>query len=366
MPFGGTSPANMRIAFASLNQNLNTQQITMFSYLRVGPFAVADPATTRTVSGAATSAVLTGLTQGASYTFQVAAQTAAGWGAPSAPFPTGGVSIPLLTVLGAEQTAGQLALVSQGKPSALSSLYSTTAYLASACNNGVLTDFCSSNSGGSVDPQGGWCVFCPRLARLSALSHALTYSRPFLRTPAPRRYQIDLQGPVAISYINVFARSSCCAARADGSIVYVGNTPATTTQPPAVGANSYFGASGTMTACPGWPYLNFEGITYAMAASQGTGLTQAFAMTVNCALTGRYVVYWQPPGPAGGPANVNLAEVQVYAVSKPPVLISATATCSMSSYYGGYPCTSEAEAALVYFAHTRVHTLVAALSQPKF
>ena len=133
-------------------------------------------------------------------------------------------------------------------------------------------------------------------------------------------------------------------------MLYVGNTAPTATQPPATPASSYVGASGTMTACPGWPYLSFESITYAMAVANG--LAQAYSINVKCPLTGRYVVWWQPPGPAGGPANVNLAEVLVYANTIVPQLVSTTAQCSMSSYYGGYPCTLGQDGVLTNFAHT--------------
>ena len=94
------------------------------------------------------------MTGGTSYSFQVRAQTdAGGWGPASAAFGT--VAVPAIAALGPAVPSNNVNLVSVGQPSFLSSLYDPTLYLAAACNNNNVGDFCSSNSGGTIDPQGG-------------------------------------------------------------------------------------------------------------------------------------------------------------------------------------------------------------------
>jgi len=162
--------------------------------------------------------------------------------------------------------ANALALVSYKKACAMSSAYggASPSY---PCANGVdgnLLNFVHTNappSAGELAVGGPW-------------------------------YQVDLGYSMTVSQITIYDRSDCCQNRLDGSKLFVGN---------------YAGDQLAQNAmCPGAPYV-LSTITAAQAATQG--LAYAYAKTVPCSLTGRFVIF-QIPYNVNNP--MNLGELQVW------------------------------------------------------
>jgi hypothetical protein len=147
MPNGGVNPAGIKIALGSRNWNGGIRQDTLFEYLRVGPLVTADFGSARYVGAAYTSAVIYGLTQGLSYTFTVAAHTAAGWGPESAPF--GAVGIPTLST--APAALGMPVVISTAAACKMSTYYGTMTYPCTNANDGIFNNFAHSNCAATAD-----------------------------------------------------------------------------------------------------------------------------------------------------------------------------------------------------------------------
>ena len=162
--------------------------------------------------------------------------------------------------------ANALALVSYKKACAMSSAYggASPSYPCSNAVDGDLLNFVHTNApptAGELAVGGPW-------------------------------YQIDLGYSMTVSQITIYDRSDCCQNRLDGGRLFVGN---------------YAGDQYAQNAmCPGSPYV-LSTITAAQAATQG--LAYAYAKTVPCSLTGRFVIF-QTPYNVNNP--MNLGELQVW------------------------------------------------------
>jgi len=182
---GPILPQNLRPALLMRNANTQLRAVGLFTYFRLGPIVCSDMGTSRVVAGAATSALIYGLTQGSSYQFTVEAQTPAGYGPKSAL--TTLVKVPVLpsTVV--------LPLISAGQPCQLSSYYDGSSYPCSNAFDGVFNNFahdaCAPDSFGN-----SWL-------------------------------QVDLGGVREIDLVKVYDRTDCCQARLDYFTVWVSNSP---------------------------------------------------------------------------------------------------------------------------------------------
>jgi hypothetical protein len=162
--------------------------------------------------------------------------------------------------------ANALALVSYKKACAMSSAYggASPSYPCSNAVDGNLLNFVHTNApptAGELAVGGPW-------------------------------YQIDLGYSMTVSQITIYDRADCCQNRLDGGRLFVGN---------------YAGDQYAQNAmCPGSPYV-LSTITAAQAATQG--LAYAYAKTVPCSLTGRFVIF-QTPYNVNNP--MNLGELQVW------------------------------------------------------
>ena len=124
LPTGSLPPATSRFAVLARNSNSNVPAATIADNLRVGTRGCKNAGTVRITSGTSTSAVVSGLTPGASYFFQAVAGLPAITGPPL--LPAAPVVLPPLT-----------GNVAAGRPATMASSSSLTLNLASAGVNGV-------------------------------------------------------------------------------------------------------------------------------------------------------------------------------------------------------------------------------------
>ena len=195
MRSGPILPQNIRPALLMRNANTQLRAVGLFTYFRLGPIACSDMGTTRLVAGAATSALIYGLTQGTAYQFTVEAQTPAGFGPKSAASAL--VTPPVLP------TQVVLPLISQGQPCQASSYYDGSSYPCSNAFNGVYNDFFHDSCG------------------------ADSFGRSWL--------QVDLGGAREIDLIKVFDRADCCQNRLDNFQVWVSSSPGQQYFQPGIG-----------------------------------------------------------------------------------------------------------------------------------
>ena len=188
---GAILPANVRPALVTRNWNGGARAVSLFTYLRIGPLSCTESGTVRYVAGAASSALIYGLTRGTQYSFVVSALTPAGWGSPSNPSP------PITTTNAASLTFTTFRLVSQGRPCVAFPVYDQVpcglgfdgdAGTWTSSNNWGVTPLNIGTAGGG----GGWL-------------------------------QVDLGTSFMVDSITIVGRQDCCQARVDNFRIRVGD-----------------------------------------------------------------------------------------------------------------------------------------------
>jgi len=268
---GPIAPQNLRPALLMRNANTQLRAVGLFTYVRIGPIACSDMGTTRLVAGAATSALIYGLTQGTAYRFTVEAQTPAGFGPKSAT--SSFVTPPVLP------TQIVLPLISQGQPCQFSSYYSGLDYPCSFAFDGIFNNFAHDSCG------------------------ADSFGRSWL--------QVDLGGVREINIVKVFDRLDCCQARLNGFQVWVSSSAGQQYWQPGIG-------------------LQCDPSQYNPLIASVPGYTVSvpcYRVGTTTLLSGRYVTFQRTT------ANVdclNIAEFQVFGSASSP-LVSQNALCTMQS-----------------------------------
>ena len=271
MRMGPILPQNIRPALLMRNVNTQLRAVGLFTYFRIGPIACSDMGSTRVVSGAASSALVYGLTQGTAYRFTVEAQTPAGYGPRSAA--SGFVTPPVMPSLVV------LPLISQGMPCSFSTYYSGVDYPCTNAFDGVLNNF--AHDGCGKDSFGNQWL------------------------------QVDLGGVREINLVRVYNRIDCCQNRLDYFQVWVSSSPGQQFFQPGIG-------------------LQCDPVQYNPIISGVPGLMVGLPCYRNgttAFLSGRYVTLRR------NPANsdcLNVAEVQIYGAAASP-LVSQNALCTMQS-----------------------------------
>jgi len=188
---GAILPANVRPALVTRNWNGGARAVSLFTYLRIGPLSCTESGTVRYVTGAASSALIYGLTRGTQYSFVVSALTPAGWGSPSNPSP------PITTLNAASLTFSTFRLVSQGRPCVSFPVYDQV-----PCSRGFDGD------AGSWTSTERWAVTPLNIGTAGGGGGWI---------------QVDLGTSFLIDSITLVGRQDCCQARINNFNIRVGD-----------------------------------------------------------------------------------------------------------------------------------------------
>ena len=303
MRSGPILPQNIRPAL--LMRNANTQQLRavgLVSYFRIGPIACSNTGTTRVVSGAASSALIYGLTQGTAYRFTVEAQTPAGYGPKSA---LSGFVTPPVAAPTADPSASPL--VSQNALCAMQSVQAGSINTCAFAVDGSVDTFAQNNNDAPI----GVCINVFGL-QWQPYPNGLACQNGYLT--------IDLGVQQAIKAVTIVARQSAeWASWLDGFQLWAHDVP------------TFAGPDATMwgTQC------NASFFPAKVSTLQG------YAATVPCIPADGFS--WKDRQPAIGRyvslmavQNASFAVVEMQVTSANLVLASYNAPCVLSSTFDPY------------------------------
>jgi Fibronectin type III domain/Kelch motif len=197
--FGGTLfMPNVRPGMFVRNGNTGQRGIFKFDNFAVRSTNYFKPGSTRMVNGTTTSAVVYGLTPGQSYSFQVEASTAAGWG-PSSAIASATTLAPLALATWNNVTNNLLVNVALGKPTNTSSAYNGQVHPKLPAVGSFMVD---GNRGNNWQVSG--CAFG-------------------LDTDVNPWFTVDLGIETDVKHINIYGRGDWAADGAD-TFITIGNT----------------------------------------------------------------------------------------------------------------------------------------------